>query len=183
MLVVLIKHLTGHWTCTRLIYSNAARRKGGAHLRRGAFHQLGWYRHLSRRKRYGMCMTCFAGRLLTVLQSASNMETFILCMLLYPYIQKRAQAELDSVIVSDRLATLADRSQLPYIEAWGLVVPEGLAHTARNDAVYDGHLIPKGTVYLMFGSYRPATLDFILMGSQGLFKRSLGLCQSLCLSS
>jgi len=50
----------------------------------------------------------------------------------YPNVVKRAQAELDTV-VENKLPTLEDRAQLPYIEAivsetmrWGSVVPMGM---------------------------------------------------------
>ena len=38
-------------------------------------------------------------------------------MMTYPEIQRRAQAQLDAVVGPDRLPTLNDRSQLPYIDA------------------------------------------------------------------
>ena len=38
-------------------------------------------------------------------------------MTLYPNIQKKAQHELDTVIVTDRLPTMEERDQLPYLQA------------------------------------------------------------------
>ena len=38
-------------------------------------------------------------------------------MVLYTDVQKRAQAELDSVIGKDRLPLFEDRESLPYVEA------------------------------------------------------------------
>lgn len=38
-------------------------------------------------------------------------------MTLYPAAQKRAQAELDTVIGNDRLPSLDDRARLPFLEA------------------------------------------------------------------
>jgi cytochrome P450 len=43
--------------------------------------------------------------------------TFILAMVLYPDVQARAQAEIDSVIGSDTLPTFEDRASLPYVDA------------------------------------------------------------------
>lgn len=45
--------------------------------------------------------------------------TFILAMVLYPDVQARAQAEIDSVIGEglQRLPQWEDRSSLPYVEA------------------------------------------------------------------
>lgn len=38
-------------------------------------------------------------------------------MLTHPGVQRKAQAELDSVIGTDRLPTLKDRESLPFIDA------------------------------------------------------------------
>ena len=53
-------------------------------------------------------------------------------MTLHPEVQRRAQAELDSVTGGTRLPTYEDRQKLPYIEAivkevlrWHPVVPGG----------------------------------------------------------
>lgn len=53
-------------------------------------------------------------------------------MALYPEVAKRARAELDHVVGSDRLPTFEDRDSLPYINAlvkevfrWYTVVPTG----------------------------------------------------------
>lgn len=53
-------------------------------------------------------------------------------MTMFPEVAKKAQAELDSVIGTDRLPEAADRKQLPYIDAlvkevvrWNTVTPTG----------------------------------------------------------
>ena len=53
-------------------------------------------------------------------------------MVLHPEIQRKAQAEVDRVIGSDRLPTFADQSSLPYVDAlvkevlrWKPVTPLG----------------------------------------------------------
>lgn len=53
-------------------------------------------------------------------------------MTLHPEIQKKAQAEIDSVVGNDRLPSLSDRGSLPYTEAivlellrWNPVTPLG----------------------------------------------------------
>ena len=38
-------------------------------------------------------------------------------MTLYPEVQRRAQAELDEVVGTDRLPTFDDRERLPYVSA------------------------------------------------------------------
>jgi len=60
------------------------------------------------------------------------MKSFLVAMLLYPDIQKKAQAELDSVIGRERLPTFEDRPNLPFIDAvckevlrWRPVTPLG----------------------------------------------------------
>ena len=60
----------------------------------------------------------------------SALCSFFLAMLLYPDVQKKAQAELDRVVGNDRLPNFNDRERLPYIDAlvketlrWNPVVP------------------------------------------------------------
>ncbi len=57
-------------------------------------------------------------------------------------VQKKAQAELDAVIGSDRLPTLADRANLPYINAvvlevlrWNSVAPTGSSFPSKFQSV------------------------------------------------
>jgi len=38
-------------------------------------------------------------------------------MILYPEVQKKAQAEIDSVVGSERLPSISDRSALPYVRS------------------------------------------------------------------
>jgi len=93
------------------------------------------------------------------------MKSFLVAMLLYPDIQKKAQAELDSVIGRERLPTLGDRPNLPFIDAtckevlrWRPVSPRSqmaphvmylmslaaIPHAVTEDDVYAGFFIPKG---------------------------------------
>ena len=99
-------------------------------------------------------------------------------MALYPEVQKKGQAEIDSVVGPHRLPDFGDRPSLPYISAivkesmrWHLVTPlvrlyhhhhhlsiiltdrKAVPHMATNDDEYDGYYIPKGTV--VFGSAWP----------------------------
>jgi len=85
--------------------------------------------------------------------SVSAVSTFFLAMTLNPDIQKKAQAELDQVVGSDRLPTFQDRANLPYCEAilkevlrWGPVVPTGVPHKSIKDDEYEGYRIPKGSL-------------------------------------
>ncbi|KAG2127550.1 cytochrome P450 [Suillus bovinus] len=85
--------------------------------------------------------------------TSATLMVFVLAMVLYPDVQKRAQAEIDLVVGRDRLPTFEDRASLPYIDAvvretfrWQPVVPLGIPHATLSDDVYDGYFIPKGTI-------------------------------------
>ncbi|KAJ2932187.1 hypothetical protein H1R20_g4913, partial [Candolleomyces eurysporus] len=73
----------------------------------------------------------------------------------YPHVQAKAQAEIDTVIGSDRLPLVTDRAELPYVHAivkeigrWYTVVPLGVAHANAEADEYEGYFIPKGTFVL-----------------------------------
>ena len=51
------------------------------------------------------------------LQTFATLQTFILAMLLYPEVQRKAQEELDKVFERKRLPELEDWELLPYITA------------------------------------------------------------------
>ncbi|KAI9448700.1 cytochrome P450 [Lactarius psammicola] len=85
--------------------------------------------------------------------TASSMASLFVVLTLYPDVQRRAQAQIDSVISRDRLPTFEDRSRLPYIEAickellrWQVVSPQGVPHASTEDGVYRGLFIPKGSL-------------------------------------
>ncbi|KDQ62054.1 hypothetical protein JAAARDRAFT_448042 [Jaapia argillacea MUCL 33604] len=87
--------------------------------------------------------------------TVSSIYTFFLAMTLYPEVQKKAQAELDTVVGTDRLPSPADREHLPYVDAlvkevyrWHPVGPLGLPHRLIQDDIHDGYFIPKGTVVI-----------------------------------
>ena len=68
-----------------------------------------------------------------------------------PEIQKRAQAEIESAVGSDRLPEYSDRHRLPVTEAsyreilrWRPPGPLGVPHLTTQDDVYKGYFIPKG---------------------------------------
>jgi cytochrome P450 len=74
-------------------------------------------------------------------------------MIANPEMQRRAQAELDSVVGRERLPTFADAPRLPYVCAmvreilrWRPAIPLGVPHAAIKDDWYEGMFIPKGTV-------------------------------------
>ncbi|KAH7883314.1 cytochrome P450 [Phlebopus sp. FC_14] len=84
--------------------------------------------------------------------STTTLHSFVLAMVLYPEVQKRAQAEIDKVVGRDRLPNFDDRSSLPYVEAvlkeilrFYPVAPLGIPHATTTDDVFDGYFIPKGS--------------------------------------
>lgn len=83
---------------------------------------------------------------------------FFKAMLLFPDVQRRAQAELDSVIGNDRLPTFTDRGSLPYINAvvlevirWFAVIPTGCVATSHFSFIIltDGYM-----------TFRPASCSY-----------------------
>jgi cytochrome P450 len=85
----------------------------------------------------------------------STILSFVLSMLMFPEVQKKAQEEIDRVVGSDRLPTFEDQPQLPYINAlvkealrWFPVVPIATPHVAHEEIIHDGYRIPKGAYIL-----------------------------------
>ncbi|KAL9563850.1 hypothetical protein ACKAV7_012022 [Fusarium commune] len=72
--------------------------------------------------------------------TVSSIRGFVLAMLLFPEVQRKAQQEIDSVIGTERLPQFEDRDNLPYVDAliketlrWIPVTPMGVVHTADED--------------------------------------------------
>ncbi|TCD60834.1 hypothetical protein EIP91_009423 [Steccherinum ochraceum] len=85
----------------------------------------------------------------------STITTFVLAMVLYPEVQKKAQAEIDKVVGLDRLPVFGDREDLPYIDAllrellrWHPPIPT-VPRTTTKDDVYEGYFIPEGSFVLI----------------------------------
>lgn len=109
-------------------------------------------------------------------QTDATITAFFLAMVLYPEVQRKAQAEIDAVIGPsanpNRLPTFSDRDKdLPYVNAivkelhrWHTVVPQyvvahsmstcasliacflGIPHAVTEDDEYVGFRIPKGSI-------------------------------------
>ncbi|KAG0708159.1 cytochrome P450 [Suillus ampliporus] len=78
-------------------------------------------------------------------------------MLLHPDVQSRGLAEINGVC-GDKAPSFEHRPSLPYIEAicrevlrWHPVAPLGLPHVTSQDNVYEGYLIPKGSLVMVNG--------------------------------
>ncbi|KAG9317635.1 cytochrome P450 [Chiua virens] len=87
--------------------------------------------------------------------TVSAIYSLFLAFTLYPEILKKAQAEIDAVIGSDRLPNFSDRDSLPYIEAlakealrWHSVTPSGVPHRTTEDDIHNGYFIPKGSLIM-----------------------------------
>ncbi|KAF7984180.1 hypothetical protein HWV62_16866 [Athelia sp. TMB] len=83
-------------------------------------------------------------------------------------------AEIDAAVGRERLPSFADRASLPYIECvmseclrWTAPVPIGLPHQLTQDDVYNGMLIPKGT--LIIGNIWAITRDSTLYPNPDVF--------------
>ncbi|KIO27708.1 hypothetical protein M407DRAFT_23023 [Tulasnella calospora MUT 4182] len=84
--------------------------------------------------------------------TGATIQTFIYAMTLFPSVQEKARAEIDRVVGSARFPSFKDQPDLPFLHAvvletlrWNPVAAFGLPHVSREDAVYDGYFIPKGT--------------------------------------
>ncbi|KAI0350719.1 cytochrome P450 [Trametes cingulata] len=82
-------------------------------------------------------------------------HAFVLAMAMYPEVQRRAQAELDSVVGPSRLPDFSDREELPYVNAlvkevlrWHAVAPIGVPHCSITDDEINGYLIPGGSIVI-----------------------------------
>ena len=90
-------------------------------------HPLSRFRHCAC---FLIFLACFL--LTPTIKTVSSLKSLFLALVLFPQVQRRAQAELDLVIGRDRLPTFNDRPRLPYIEAlckelmrWLMVAPIG----------------------------------------------------------
>ncbi|KAF5025066.1 hypothetical protein F66182_2835 [Fusarium sp. NRRL 66182] len=84
--------------------------------------------------------------------TVSSIMSFILAMIVSPEVQKKAQAEIDRVVGSDRLPGFEDQECLPYVNAlakeahrWMPVVPITTTHVTQEELIYAGYRIPKGS--------------------------------------
>ncbi|EMD31789.1 hypothetical protein CERSUDRAFT_100017 [Gelatoporia subvermispora B] len=84
-----------------------------------------------------------------------TIEIFLLAMLHYPKIMKKAQLEIDQVVGSSRMPEFEDTDSLPYVNAvmkevarWRPVARTGFPHALTEDDTYNGYFLPKGaTIY------------------------------------
>ncbi|KAI0773254.1 cytochrome P450 [Trametes elegans] len=87
--------------------------------------------------------------------TVASIEVFLLALLHFPDVQRKAQGELDMIVGASRMPDFSDMEVLPYVVAlmkevarWRPVAPTGFPHALTQDDVYNGWLLPKGaTVY------------------------------------
>lgn len=87
--------------------------------------------------------------------TASILRGFFLAMTLNPTVFRRAQDEIDAVVGTQRLSSILDRADLPYVNAlilelfrWNVVVLNGIPHKTSQDDIQSGYFIPKGSIIL-----------------------------------
>ncbi|KAK7034602.1 hypothetical protein VNI00_012233 [Paramarasmius palmivorus] len=82
---------------------------------------------------------------------------FFHAMLAFPDVQTKAQDEIDQIVGRNILPTFEDfeTGRLPYVTAlvkeafrWRSVAPMGFPHYLAEDDVYNGYMIPRGTIVL-----------------------------------
>ncbi|KAI8939893.1 hypothetical protein NX059_003622 [Plenodomus lindquistii] len=83
--------------------------------------------------------------------TSSTTIGFIQAMMVFPEVQKEAQAEIDRVVGLDRMPTIEDAENLPYIRAivketirWMPTTVMAAPHSPIQDDYYEGYKIPKG---------------------------------------
>ncbi|KAG1842002.1 cytochrome P450 [Suillus subalutaceus] len=85
--------------------------------------------------------------------SSSALSAFMMAMIMFPEVQKKAQAEIDQVTGGTRMPDFGDRESMVYLEAtycevlrWCQVTPLGVPHMTTESDVYNGYFLPKDTI-------------------------------------
>ncbi|QRW12783.1 cytochrome P450 family protein [Ceratobasidium sp. AG-Ba] len=83
--------------------------------------------------------------------TSSTLQSLVLALTAFPDVQKKAQAEIDSVIGRDHAPTPDDFARLPYVQAVVKeslrcpVAPLAIPHGTIQEEVYRGYRIPAGS--------------------------------------
>ncbi|KAF2355077.1 Cytochrome P450 [Trinorchestia longiramus] len=87
--------------------------------------------------------------------TSATLRFVILYMVMYPEVQAQVHRCLDEVVPNTRLPSLADRTQLPYVDAMLLDVmrlsslaPIAIPHRATADVHFEGYTIPKDSLVI-----------------------------------
>ncbi|GJJ13526.1 hypothetical protein Clacol_007780 [Clathrus columnatus] len=104
-------------------------------------------------KKYTQATKAAADIPFDIVKSYTALLQAIVASIRYPETQKKMHEELDRVL-GDRLSTLADRKDLPYVSAfcsevlsWRPAAPLGIPHAALEDDAYGDYFIPKEREY------------------------------------
>lgn len=89
--------------------------------------------------------------------TTQTLYAFVQAMILFPEVQAKAQAEIDRVVGPDRLPTMQDAPNMPYIRRcvkelvrWFPAGPTGaMPHATTKDDEYMGYFIPKGAAVML----------------------------------
>ncbi|KAJ7291720.1 cytochrome P450, partial [Mycena rebaudengoi] len=80
--------------------------------------------------------------------TASAVQSFVLAMALNPQVQKRAQDEIDTMVGVDRMPTIADMADVPYVRGDSALASFSIPRRTAKDDIYNGFFIPKNTMVL-----------------------------------
>ncbi|CAE6444324.1 unnamed protein product [Rhizoctonia solani] len=87
--------------------------------------------------------------------TSATLTAFVAAMVLNSHVQTKAQKELDDILGLVSLPTMADQERLPYIRnliqevlRWHPVAPIGVPHSCRQDDIYEGYEIERGTIVI-----------------------------------
>ncbi|UZJ51803.1 hypothetical protein CBS101457_001123 [Exobasidium rhododendri] len=96
--------------------------------------------------------------------TASALSVFVMAMIRFPEVQKRAQEEVEKVVGPLRMPTFDDIQSLPYIRAmiqeigrWRPVSAGGFLHALSEDVKYKNFVLPKGSCVI--GNHWSISLD------------------------
>ena len=88
--------------------------------------------------------------------TASVLTAFVQAMAANPDVQRKAQAEIDSVMGAERSPNWSDYASLPYVAQcvketmrWRPILPLGFPHALSEDEWIDGMFLPKGTTIIV----------------------------------
>ncbi|ODM88574.1 Cytochrome P450 2J6 [Orchesella cincta] len=88
---------------------------------------------------------------ITLADLSTTLSWIMLYLSQYTAVQKKLQAEIDTVVGSSRLPALSDKKQIPYLEAvvqevlrLSPLLPNLVPHAMIADKVFHGFLLPKG---------------------------------------
>jgi cytochrome P450 len=87
--------------------------------------------------------------------TAGILYGFIQAMVVWPEVQRKVREEVDRVVGSERLPSIDDYTNLPYVRCcikeslrWMPTVILGVPHAALKEDTYMGYTIPRGATVI-----------------------------------